>query len=466
MPNLYNDIDILFSEQFDFGHIYLLDYLSESLGLTKILSDIFPSNWKLILTLAEYFALDCSQSLDCSTWVKKANTELNPQLLYSQRKNGLFSSITNDSIFKFYEKWSSTVRDRDFFALDNTFLSTYSDDILEAEYGYNRDREKLKQINLSLIFGETSGLPLFSSLFHGNMNDVRTLKKTIEQFKLINQTNYSIFMDKNFFSLENINFLTTHNPPIKFTISLPQTVDMFEELILDTLPISSSNDSVIVTSSGISMGVSKKIKWYNGTDLYAHVYRNYHEKLQVEEIVKYNLIDMLNKATLNPELYINDKTFNEVLNFRRSSKTESGYTVKIKPDMLSKKTLTSGWLILLSNCIKDTSQAIRKYRKKDVVEKAFDLFQNHNALKGIKANSYINLSSTVFVCFISLILLSEIHDVMDTKNLYSIYSMRELLETLSTQRVIHIKDKKILKPITIDQRRLFKHFNCPLPNTS
>ncbi|MDR2351624.1 MAG: IS1634 family transposase [Deltaproteobacteria bacterium] len=466
MQENYKFIDVLNSNQFDFGHIYLLNNLSESLGLTKILSDLFPSNWQQILTLAEYFAVECSPCLYCSSWVNKVDSDLDSQLLSSQRISELFASITSDSIFEFYERWSATFGEHNFFAFDNTSISTYSRDIREAEYGYNRDKEKLNQINLSVLFGEKSGLPLFSSLYHGSMNDVRSLKTTIDQFELLNQNNYSIIMDKGFFSMENIDFLTRHNPPIKFTISLPKTVNKFEELILDTLPKISSTDSVIITSSEILLGVSKRIKWDNGKYLYAHIYLDRHKKLQDEEIVTLNLIDMLNTATANPKLYINDKSFNKVLNFRKSCKTENGYIVTIKHDMLSKKSLKSGWVILLSNYTKDATQAIIQYRKKDVVEKAFNLLKNHNILQRVRVLNYKKLTSKVFVCFISLILLSKMHDVMDTNNLYSTYTMKQLFDTLGTLRIIYIKDEKILKPITAEQKRIFKFFKCPLPNNS
>jgi hypothetical protein len=46
-------------------------------------------------------------------------------------------------------------------------------------FGYNRDKEKLKQVNVCLLLGEKSGLPIFQMVYEGSLNDVRTLKMTL-----------------------------------------------------------------------------------------------------------------------------------------------------------------------------------------------------------------------------------------------------------------------------------------------
>jgi hypothetical protein len=53
---------------------------------------------------------------------------------------------------------------------------------------------------------------------------------------------------------------------------------------------------------------------------------------------------------------------------------------------------------------------------------------------------------------------------MHANNLYSTYTIKNLLDTLHTLCIIYLKDKKILKPITQEQNKIFKFFNCPLPS--
>ena len=55
-------------------------------------------------------------------------------------------------------------------------------------YGYNRDREKLPQINLLMIVSQTSKLPLWYEQLPGAISDPTTIKDTV---KLLSQAAHS-----------------------------------------------------------------------------------------------------------------------------------------------------------------------------------------------------------------------------------------------------------------------------------
>jgi transposase len=46
-------------------------------------------------------------------------------------------------------------------------------------WGYNRDREKLSQVNLCMPLGEQSRPPVFRTLYNGSIKDVNILKTTL-----------------------------------------------------------------------------------------------------------------------------------------------------------------------------------------------------------------------------------------------------------------------------------------------
>ncbi|KKL12074.1 hypothetical protein LCGC14_2539390, partial [marine sediment metagenome] len=49
-----------------------------------------------------------------------------------------------------------------------------------VERGYNRDKEKLPQINFGVIYGEPFSLPLFYTKYPGSIPDVKTLQNMVE----------------------------------------------------------------------------------------------------------------------------------------------------------------------------------------------------------------------------------------------------------------------------------------------
>ena len=137
----------------------------------------------------------------------------------------------------------------------------------------------------------------------------------------------------------------------------------------------------------------------------------------------YNVFDMLEKASENTLKYINDAKYKAIINFRHSKKSFSGYIVRLKKNIIKKNTLKDGWFILVSNHIKDIHEAIWKYRKKDVVEKAFNNLKNNNVLKKVGVHSYKNFKAKLLIAFISLILQSKVHDIMSINNLYVNYTI-------------------------------------------
>ena len=52
-------------------------------------------------------------------------------------------------------------------------------------YGYNRDGDRLPQVNLALLFGQKSGRPAYYRRMPGKISDVATLRTTIKSLDFL-----------------------------------------------------------------------------------------------------------------------------------------------------------------------------------------------------------------------------------------------------------------------------------------
>jgi len=52
-----------------------------------------------------------------------------------------------------------------------------------VEWGYNRDKEDLPQINMGMVCCENSGLPFFYKLFTGSIVDVSTIHNILKDLQ-------------------------------------------------------------------------------------------------------------------------------------------------------------------------------------------------------------------------------------------------------------------------------------------
>ncbi|MDR2411774.1 MAG: transposase [Candidatus Peribacteria bacterium] len=460
---LYTENQIKHAQKIFYGSTYLLDCISEKIGLTKIINDIFLDDAKRIMSLAYFNVIEHRPSMYCKYFVDNYNTLVNSNDVVSQRISELLNSITEKDKLNFFRTWSDKINDNDYLSLDTTSVSTYSTNIIKASYGHNKQGENLKQVNICLLFGEESRLPAYTTLYDGALHDVSTLISTIKQTSIIQNKSYKLVLDRGFYSKKNINYLLFSNDKADFLISVPGTTLLKNELIEEHKYIFDNIIYAIDINNDKLFGITKCIKWDKSKNLYAHIYvdpvKNDSSRRKI--IDDFNL--MYNNAIKEPEKYINDRDYRNMLIFRKSYKSKTGYIIKKNQKAYQDMRSKAGWFILLSNSIKDPTKAIEIYRKRDLVEKCFDILKNFINQKRTKVHNDIKNENRLFISFISMVLISYIDNVMKDNNLYKTYTLDELLYELSSIKAIKIDNYILIDPLTKKVKDIFDSFNFKHP---
>lgn len=154
--------------------------------------------------------------------------------------------------------------------------------------------------------------------------------------------------------------------------------------------------------------------------------------------------------------------FKKYLTIKKSDKTGK-VKVTIRHDALKRELRHSGWMVLMSNHVKDAKEALKIYRAKDVIEKGFLKLKNNLDLNRLRVHSDITMSAKVFIDFIALIMLSSIHNVMLEKNLYKTMTKLELIRCMEKLRVQYIKGDRILFPVSKIQKTILDAFGVKYP---
>nr|WP_197046629.1 transposase [Oceanobacillus salinisoli] len=69
----------------------------------------------------------------------------------------------------------------------------------------NKDHDPLQQMNLALLFGEKSGLPVYYRKLPGNIADVKTIQNMLSNIDFLKLDKVKFVMDRGFYSEANIN---------------------------------------------------------------------------------------------------------------------------------------------------------------------------------------------------------------------------------------------------------------------
>lgn len=458
--------DIHKSEVLSYGLFTLFKTIANKNGLAEALLASFPQSWEEIFMLACYMISSGDPLMYCSEWLS-STISYDVGTMKSQRISELLVKITSEQRSEFYRSWYLAHQENEYLALDITSESSYSKLIEEVEWGYNRDKEKLPQINLCMLMGEVSRIPIYQEIYSGSLSDVKTLVTTLECFRTsTGAKNITIVTDKGFFSKKNINYLlgSEEREAIHFLTAVPFTSSFAKQQVESEQKDIDCIENTIMINGQSMRAVTKERTWDQSKEkLYTHIYFNAKKASSIREDLYATVAIVREKAKANPKLAMNDEECKKYLIIRTSEKQASGYTITIRNEVIERKLKTAGWVILISNQVSDAVKAMEIYRDKDVVEKGFDRLKNNIDLGRLRVHSSNAMQGKQFIGFIAGILMAEINKVMSTQNLYKKYTMKELLMLMWKQKVQYIKGQNIVFPETKEQREIYKAFGVTLP---
>jgi len=444
----------------DFGNYYLLKTIADRIGLTKILTEVYPDIWNELLTCIFYEISERKPLYLCGTWSESTQTPGNT-ILSSPRISELLQNLgaRDRDRMEFFTEWAKHRAEEEYLAFDITSISSYSKLIKYLEYGYNRDGEQLPQINLGMLFGETSLLPIFYSIHQGSIRDIRTLKNMITFAEHMEIKKIRFIMDKGFYSEANIREMLKNL--VKFAISVPFTTLLAKSLVDKVRKTITAPSNSFAINGDIIYATRCSIKQFDAS-LNAFIYYNERSFLDAKESLLKRIMGLeleLSEKKKLPRNFIHP--CQKYLTIRNSKK---GLIIRRNEHAIAEHLRYSGYLVIISNDLTDVCETLHTYRSKDTVERAFDNLKNELDLKRLRVHSELAMTGRVFLCFLSLILHSWIDRRMKEMKLYKKWTQEEVMCELKRLKIIELSDNKtIMTEISKNQSKLFKVFQIPSP---
>ena len=436
-PAKRGPVPVTHTERLFYGATYLFDQIGAETGVTADLKTCFPKTYKQILSVAYYLILEDQNPL--FRFKKWARLHMHPygSDIPSQRSTELFQSISEEEKMHFFRLQGKRRFETEYWAYDSTSISSYSETMKQIKYGKNKDGESLPQINLAILFGEESGLPFYYRKLAGNIPDVKTVHELIRELDILGYEKIKLVMDRGYYSAENVNAL--YKDHMKFLCGTSTSLSFAKDFIRE---IGTNKDSYESYYSDLELYVfTKTISWdyeqarpYKGDTIkgerrmYLHLY--YNPDKQVDDAKAFNRkLDALKEEILSGrKIAEHDKDYKKYFIIRESPKR--GLSLSYKQDAINAARERYGFFTLISNEVKDPITAIRLYRMRDIVEKAFWNIKERLNLKRTLTSSESALEGKLFVEFVALIYLSYIKNKMEEAGLFSRYTMHELLDEL------------------------------------
>lgn len=446
------------------GPKLLLEKIDHGIGLSKILKKACPENWAQVLSLAWYLVCTGNALFYAESWCQNHEAPFSGDLT-SQRISELLSRISEDDRLSFFKLWWKQIAEKDYLCYDITSVSSYSEQNEYVRYGYNRDHEKLPQINLGMIYGQKSFLPVSYRQLPGSITDVVTVRHLLDQLDKLEYPKLHLVMDRGFYSQKNIDALAEggHN----FTIGLPTHQKwVMDEIDQARSKIDGPECLHFVGKQAIYAHTRLKSWGDTGRRCYIHLF--YDDQKYADDRVAFNTALLTYKDELEQDRKVpeHEEAYANFFTCHRTPKRGLKVTYNNAAIEAARKRYV-GFHALLSTKIKDPMEALKVYREKDIVEKCFDDLKNELDMKRLRVHNACRMQSRLFIQFVALILLSQVRKVIREKIPKSGYSAKGLMMEMESLTTIHYSGKynNKLGEITKAQREILLAFGVNLDNT-
>ncbi|WXA50037.1 transposase [Mycoplasmopsis felis] len=451
-----------------FGLHSTSELILEKIGINKILKDIFGNKTDLIKALANYYLSDGNNTIQgFKYWLFKNYAGLEKIYSESYISDLLNNQLTTEKIYKFQSEWYKTYKKlnnenikESYINVDSTNISSTSQNIEKAEYGYSKNKENEPIINIGLITDQNNGFPIYYDIYSGSITDMAQCEILVEKAKQLGIKEQTLVMDRGYFSSKNISFLEQNN--FKFIMmaklwnkNLQKALDENKDFLKHNINMLIDDNETFATT------IKGKVFTDNPKEFNIVLIHNpTKETERVSYYTKYftkmvNQVKQLKK--IKPHII---ESYEDYLDIEQD---ESGKLISVKPNNKSfhKHIQNAGFYAIISNTNKDTKEIIKAYRKRDSIEKMFKWIKTQtNFNKNYSYNDGV-LESKTFITFISSIIKSFItfhcSELIKKK---STLTFNSILGELSKIEVTNIDGKYVRKnSLTAKQKEILNCLN-------
>jgi transposase len=406
------------------GMMEIIDHIGFSSGIDDgVYGNTDVGTAQKIISIARYLLATNGQSLPgILTW------QFNHPLPY---EDGISEDIYHDLFVRvgrdeslqqnFFANRCASIGDRAVLAYDSTTISTYSENQIEARYGYNKDEDGLKTIKLLTLYSIETRQPVAFTKQPGNLPDVITIENSLKQLSALGLGNAEIITDNGYYSERNLaalflahfDFVTLAKTSLKWVkAELESHLEDFSRLSsvcpfdigIHGITLTLMREFVKVRKyAGRKSGLQKGDEEVFRRRVYLHLYFNPARKAEEDASFDNDIIEL--RRSIEGNIKVEDLLKNaqdKAGKFLHIKRWGNKAFVSFNEAACKEAKKRHGYFALVSNCEKDTFECLRKYRKRETIESFFESMKRRADGARVRVWDTDTLRGRMFVQFIAL----------------------------------------------------------------
>jgi transposase len=383
------------------GASFLVAKTLEGLGVAGMLeAALGAARARGALTVACYMARRGNVVDGISDW-QETSTPSGEVRLDPRSVSRLFASISHADKMAFFRAWATRRDGPQYLAYDVTSFSTYARGVGDAEWGHNRDGERLPQINLGCYLDQATGLPVFYTTYPGSIIGKSHLSSMMAYNKDLGVNRVTFVMDRGFASTANIGYMRRHK--LSYVLGVEARYKAARQAVEEVRAGVFEMPNRL--GSGVYAKAVKGVFW--GQEATLHVFydpvlcEQRRNELTREVDAEAEALAQLDQLTKRQAKHHSRR-------LRIDLADDGTFAFERDWDKIAAAGRDAGFFCVLTSTALTPKDVLAVYRRKDAIEKAFDDLKNHTDMKRLRTHSDETTSGKLFCAFIALIACSEI----------------------------------------------------------
>jgi len=453
------------------GRVGLLGGLARASGLADCLWRVFGSgDGSRILRLAMHQVCDEGAVYLALDWWDEVGG-VDTAGLSSSAAGQLLAGIGRLVAVRrqFFMEWLRTCGMPRALIHDTTSISSYSDDLESAEWGYNRDGDSLPQINLALVVAKATRLPIWYRMLPGSIPDVASLKGTSAMLRDLGLEDFSFTLDRGYYSRDNL--VDMLDEGIRFLIGVPLHLKQAKDLVAHHLGALTKFKRRFL-AGGTPVGhvpCRFQVERRDGTqtELPAHLYfgeeRRHQTSMRLEKTVL-ALADKAEKLSFDSQRQAKQWLAENARTFARYFGTvprDGRVAIVVKPNRVANSLKRHGLTLIVASPLANEADAptreevLEDYRSRDLAEKLFDVYKNATGNDRLHTGSDPAAEGRVFLAFVSLILRALLENKLREACLKRRLAVPEVMAMLKKiKRIVPVAGSPLMLEVPKKSREL------------
>jgi transposase len=406
------------------GMMEIIDHIGSVSGIDDgIYCSTDDGTAQKIISIARYLLASNGQSLPgILTW------QFNHPLPYEDGisediYHDLFVQVGRDESLQqsFFANRCAEIKGKAVLAYDSTTISTYSENQIEARYGYNKDEDGLKTIKLLTLYSIETRQPIAFTKQPGNLPDVITIENALKQLSVLGLGGAEIITDNGYYSDHNLaalflagfDFVTLAKTSLKWVkAEIDAHMDDFGS-VSSACPFDIGTRGITITLMRDFVKVRKYANKKSGLQkgdeetfrrrVYLHLYFNSARRAEEECRFDEDLIELRRSIEEGVKVdALSKDAQNKAKKYLHIKQWGNKSTVSFNEAACREAKKYLGYFSLASNCEKDTFECLRKYRKRETIESFFQSAKRRADGTRVRVWNTDTLRGRMFVQFVAL----------------------------------------------------------------